>query len=58
MERAIAETERRRQKQTAYNEAHGITPKTVEKSVGDILEGLDNAYVTAKLDKAKTGGKS
>ncbi|MEO1330538.1 MAG: excinuclease ABC subunit UvrB [Pseudomonadota bacterium] len=57
MERAIAETDRRREKQIAYNEEHGITPRTITKTVGDILEGLDSAYVTAKLDTSKTGGK-
>ena len=39
MERAIAETDRRREKQVAHNKAHNITPKGVEKSVQDIMEG-------------------
>ncbi|MEG0778381.1 MAG: excinuclease ABC subunit UvrB, partial [Oscillospiraceae bacterium] len=38
MSAAIYETERRREKQTAYNEAHGITPKTIVKSVRGLLE--------------------
>ncbi len=40
MQRAMKETERRRAKQMAYNEAHGITPKTIEKAVKDIMEDL------------------
>ncbi len=39
MERAIGETERRRARQMAYNEAHGITPTTITKAVADIMEG-------------------
>jgi excinuclease ABC subunit B len=39
MERAMAETDRRREKQVAFNKAHGITPRGVEKSVQDIMEG-------------------
>ncbi len=38
MHAAITETERRRKKQQAYNEAHGIVPKTIVKSVRDLLE--------------------
>lgn len=38
MERAIEETVRRREKQMRYNETHGITPKTIQKDVREILE--------------------
>lgn len=38
MENAIRETNRRREKQQQYNEAHGITPKTIIKEVHDVLE--------------------
>jgi len=37
MERAIAETDRRRTRQEAYNEAHGITPTTIKRNIHDIV---------------------
>ncbi len=60
MERAMGETNRRREKQVAYNEAHGITPQTIRKNVEDILSGLykgdvDMNRVTAKIDKPMHG---
>ena len=60
MERALAETDRRRDKQIAYNKKHGITPATIRKNVEDILQGLykgnvDMARVTARVDKPLAG---
>jgi len=39
IERAVAETDRRRAKQIEFNVAHGITPRTIVKAVADVMEG-------------------
>lgn len=52
MERAITETERRRSIQTAYNEEHGIVPKTIIKGIRDVLEITSKKNVEEK-SKAK-----
>jgi excinuclease ABC subunit B len=54
MERAITETERRRAIQTAYNEAHGIVPKTIVKEIRDSIEISDKAE-NAKLNTRRMG---
>jgi len=44
MERALGETERRRNKQLAYNKEHGLTPKTILKKIKDITEELESEH--------------
>ena len=47
MERAIQETRRRRALQTAYNQSHGITPRTIIKKIKDITDTLEREHRSA-----------
>ncbi|MDT3735639.1 MAG: excinuclease ABC subunit UvrB [Denitratisoma sp.] len=48
MRRAIAETERRRAKQVIFNEANGITPKSISKRIKDIIDGVYDHEIAAE----------
>jgi excinuclease ABC subunit B len=61
MRRAMDETNRRRAKQTAFNEQHGITPQGIRKAVADVMEGARGglpgaakvSYLKAAEERAK-----
>ncbi|MEK7509837.1 MAG: excinuclease ABC subunit UvrB [Patescibacteria group bacterium] len=54
MERAIGETNRRREKQIAYNKKHGITPTTIAKKIHDIIGDIQRARERAVTELATT----
>ena len=53
MQRSIDETERRRTKQMAFNDEHGIVPKTIKKRIDDIMEGAHRETPGSRGRKAK-----
>jgi len=51
MDRALAETERRRTKQMAYNEANGITPTTIRRAIADVVSHVSaKDHLTVEID--------
>ena len=53
MQRAMDETERRRNKQISFNIEHGIVPKTIKKRIDDVMEGAHGGAPGSRARKAK-----
>ncbi len=51
MERAIGETNRRRERQLEYNQAHGITPRSIVKTVRDLIDGVYSEKAGRELER-------
>jgi excinuclease ABC subunit B len=55
MQNAVAETNRRRSIQQAFNEANGITPQSIRKEVRDVIDTVIDAAIEAGLDEKEAG---